>query len=405
MNQLVKKLIRQKWINVFYHRPKGILASLRYNFPTRKLTVIGITGTDGKTTTVNMLYKILKDAGKRVSMVSTINAKIGEEEYDTGFHVTSPDSVKAQQLARQAVGNNDEYLILEVTSHALDQHRFWGIHFDIGVITNITHDHLDYHQTWQNYFLTKAKLIQNVRIAVLNKDEKHFSTLAKSTTGKVVSFGLHKDADFNPDNFLVQLNLPGEFNVANSLAAAAASTYLGIDREVIIKSLESFNGLEGRFEQLKNSRGINVIVDFAHTPNGLENILKTLRRQCKGRLISVFGAAGERDVSKRPLMGKVAQKLSDYVVITAEDPRGQLEIINQQIVAGAKQAGGIKGKNLFIINNRADAIEFAINSLAKKGDVVGIFGKGHEKTMNMDGKREIPWSDVEIAKKALWKKN
>lgn len=405
MNQLVKKLIRQKWINGFYHRPKGILANFRYNFPTKKLTVIGITGTDGKTTTVNMLYKILKDAGKRVSMVSTINANIGGEEYDTGFHVTSPDPVKVQQLARQAVKNGDEYLVLEVTSHALDQYRFWGVHFDIGVITNITHDHLDYHQTWQNYFLTKAKLIQNVRIAILNKDEKHFATLAKLTTGQVVSFGLHQDADFNPDNFSVKLNLPGEFNIANGLAAAAVGTYLGIDKEIIIKSLESFKGLEGRFEQLKNSRGIKVVIDFAHTPNGLENILKTLRKQCKGRLISVFGAAGERDVSKRPLMGKVAQKLSDYVVITAEDPRGQLEIINQQIAAGAKQAGGIKGKNFFIVNNRADAIEFAINSLAKKGDVVGIFGKGHEKTLNLDGKREIPWSDKEVATRILWMKN
>lgn len=404
MKTLLKSLIRQKWINILYHLPRAFLANVIYGFPTKNLTVIGVTGTDGKTTTTNMIYKILTDAGKKVSMVSTINAVVGGKEYDTGFHVTSPDPFMVQQFAKKAVEHGDEYLLLEVTSHALDQSRFWGINFKIGVVTNITHDHLDYHKSWENYFLTKAKLIQNVEIAVLNAQEQQFKRLSKMTVGNVVTFGATLDANFNPQNTLLKLQLPGEYNVMNGLAAAAVCESLGVTRKQIQSSLENFDSLVGRMQEVKNTKKIKIFIDFAHTPNGLENALKTLRGVTKKRLVAVFGAAGERDVSKRPLMGKIAQKLSDIVILTAEDPRGQLEVINQQIMAGAKQVGGVKGKNLFVVDNRLDAIEFAINTVAKSGDIVGIFGKGHEKSMNVDGKRERPWSDEEAVKKVLWMK-
>ncbi len=401
MKRLVRKVIPQKAINLFRHLPTAVLANLIYGFPSKKMTVIGVTGTDGKTTTVNMIYQILKSAGKAVSMVSTINAEIAGKSYDTGFHVTNPDPMLLQKFIKLAKTQNQQYLVLEVTSHGLDQFRAWGVKFDIGVITNITHEHLDYHGNWENYFKAKATLIKNVRVAVLNHAEKHFDRLKKLTSGKVVSFGLTKQADFHPLKFPLKLSLPGEYNLQNALAAAAAAVNLGIDSKTIKSALESFNTLEGRMNDVPNDKGIKIYVDFAHTPFALEQSLKALRPKTKGKLIAVFGSAGARDVEKRGLMGGISAQLADLSVITAEDPRGELEKINAQILEGAQKKGGELGKNVFIEGDRQKAIEFAINSLAKKGDVVGIFGKGHEKSLNYDGKTETPWSDHEAVKKAL----
>lgn len=402
MKNLIRKFLPQEIINNFYHLPEAILANIIYGFPTRGLTVIGVTGTDGKTTTTNMIYQILKEVGKKVSMVSTINAMIAGKSYDTGFHVTSPDPFMVQKFAKQAKESGDQYLVLEVTSHSLDQNRFWGINFEVGVITNITHEHLDYHKTWENYFLAKSKLIENVKVAVLNIDEKHFNRLKNlvNKMNSVISFGSSSNANFNPKKYPLKLKIPGEYNLLNALAALAATTSLGIDQQVAKKTLENFAGLEGRMEEIKNNRGIKVIVDFAHTPYALESALKTLRKETNGKLVSVFGSAGQRDIEKRSLMGEVSAKLADTTIITAEDPRGQLEKINQQILSGAQKAGGILDKNLFIIGDREKAIGFAIH-MAKKGDTVGMFGKGHEKSMNYDGKTEIPWSDLVAAKKVL----
>lgn len=407
MREFIKRFAPQKLINNLYHKPKALAANAYFRFPSRKLTVIGVTGTDGKTTTVNMIYKILKDAGKKVSMISTINAVIAGEEFDTGFHVTSPDPFTVQKLSHEAAQSGDEYLVLEVTSHALDQHRFLGVQFDIGVITNITHDHLDYHQNKENLFLTKAKLIKKVKIAILNRDEKHFNRLSKLTSGRVVSFGFSKYADYNPQKFSLNLKIPGRYNYLNALAAAGVGVSLGLDKKIIKSSLNSFKNLKGRLEEVQNSKDIKIIVDFAHTPNALRSVLELLRQSKKGKLISVFGAAGKRDVSKRALMGVIASKLSDFVVITAEDPRGELEEINKQILSGAMQAGRKLNKDVFVINDRKEAISFAINNLAKAGDTVGIFGKGHETSMNLDGKTEMPWSDIDVAFEAykIWKTN
>src|SRR3989344_5457659 len=395
MKSLVKKFIPQKIINNFWHLPNAVLANNKYGFPSRKIKIIGVTGTDGKTTTTNMIYRMLKDAGKKVSMVSTINAEIGGKTYDTGFHVTNPDPGMLQKFISQAVKAGDEYLVLEVTSHGLDQFRAWGVNFNIGVITNITHEHLDYHKTRENYFQAKSKLIKNVQVAVLNFDEKHFVRLSKITSCKVLSFGFNKKADFNPENFPLKLKIPGDYNILNALAAACVGEQLNIDKQTIKKTMESFSSLEGRMNEISNKKGIKIIVDFAHTPNALEGALKALRGQTKGLLISVFGSAGARDTEKRGLMGEVSARLADITVITAEDPRGELDKISQQILEGSQKSGGKLGKNVFIEGDREKAIEFAINTLAKKGDTVGIFGKGHEKSMNIDGKSEKPWSDKE----------
>lgn len=401
MKTLVRKLIPQKAINFGRHKPTAILANLKYGFPSKKMTVIGVTGTDGKTTTVNMIYRILKNAGKKVSMVSTINAEVGGKSFDTGFHVTSPDPFPLQKLIKGAKTAGDEIIILEVTSHALDQYRFWGVHFDIGVITNITHDHFDYHKTFENYFETKAKLIKDVGVAVLNRGENHFEKLSKKTRGKVVSFGLTKNADFNPYKFPLKLKIPGDYNLLNAYAAAAVAVNLDVPTKVIKETLEDFSNLEGRFQSIENKMGINIIVDFAHTPNAMENVLKTLRKQAKGKLITVFGCAGLRDVEKRPEMGEISARLSDNVVITSEDPRGLIDKINEEILKGVEKAGGKLGEKVFIEIDRQKAISLAVLKLASKGDTVAILGKGHEKSLNLDGVKETPWSDVEAVHKAL----
>lgn len=405
MISLLPRIIPQWVINIFWHLPIAIFANIIYSFPSRKLTVIGVTGTDGKTTTVNMIYQILKDAGKKVSMVSTINAVVGGKKLDTGFHVTSPHPLTIQKFLKDASSSGSQYIVTEVTSHALDQHRFFGINFDIGVITNITHEHLDYHGSWENYFNAKAKLIKNVRIAVLNRDERHYPQLTSKTHGEVVSFGLTKQADFNPIKFPIKMQLPGDFNILNALAAVAVAVNLRINSKVIRSTLKNFQVLKGRMDEVENSLGIKIVIDFAHTPNALKKALTYLRKKTSGQLIAVFGSAGKRDQDKRALMGKIAAEVSDQVIITAEDPRGELKKINQQIFKGAKGAGAIYGKNIFIEEDRQQAISLAINTLAKKGDSVGIFGKGHETSINLDGKHEQPWSDHQAVVRALKKRS
>jgi UDP-N-acetylmuramoyl-L-alanyl-D-glutamate--2,6-diaminopimelate ligase len=401
MKILIRKIIPQKTVNLFRHLPTAVLANLIYGFPSRHMTVIGVTGTDGKTTTVNMIYRILKAAGKKVSMVSTINAEIAGKSYDTGFHVTNPDPMMLQKFIQMASKAGEEMLVLEVTSHGLDQYRAWGVKFDIGVITNITHEHLDYHKSWENYFQAKSKLIKNVRVAVLNRAEKHFGRLKSLTNGKVVSFGLTKQADFYPLKFPFKLMLPGEYNILNALAASAVAVECGVDSKIIKNTLEKFTSLEGRMNEIENNRGIKIIVDFAHTPNALKEALQALKPQTKGRLIAVFGSARARDIEKRALMGEISARFADISVITAEDPRGELEKINAQILEGAQKASGVLGKNVFIEGDRQKAIDLAINQLAQKGDTIGIFGKGHEKSMNYDGKVETAWSDHAAVKKSL----
>ncbi len=397
VKKFLKAILPQEEINTFYHLPMAFLANIIYGFPTRELRVIGITGTDGKSTTTNMIYQILKAAGKAVSMVSTINATVAGKSYNTGFHVTSPDPFAVQKFAREALNCGDEYLVLEVTSHALDQYRFWGVKLNIGVITNITHEHLDYHQTFKNYLVAKLKLLEQVEFAIINQNIKNYASELK---GKIVTFGL-LSGDFNQQDIKINLKIPGDYNIENALCSLAVAFVLGIDKKIAQKALENFKGIKGRMEEIKNRKNIKIVVDFAHTPNALEQALKTLRKDTKGRLIAVFGSAGKRDVEKRSLMGQIAGRLADISIITAEDPRGELEIISQQIVQGIKKAGGVMDKNIFVLEDRGEAIDFAINRIAKAGDTVGIFGKGHERAMNLDGRSEIPWSDSETVKKAL----
>lgn len=401
IRKIIGLILPQNIINLLMHLPIAVYANLKYGFPAKSMKVIGVSGTDGKTTTVNMIYHILKDAGKKVSMVSTINAYIGDQNIDTGFHVTSPGPMDIQKLIKKAKDFGSEYLILEATSQALDQYRFWGISYDIVIITNVTRDHLDYHKNFENYLKAKGKLVIGSKTAVLNIDEKeNYKKLSKLASGEIVSFGLSKEADFNPRTFPLTLKLPGEFSTVNALAASAVCSKLGIARTSIVGSLAGFNNLPGRMEKIKNKNGLNIYVDFAHTPNALEKALKTLATGGSSKLLAVFGAAADRDEGKRALMGRIAAENADILILTDEDPRFEdsMKIINE-IALGAVEAGAITGENLYLIPDRRKAIETALK-IASKGDTIGVFGKGHEKSMNYRGV-EKPWSDVGVIEELL----
>ncbi len=381
----------------YYHLLQAIRAVRKYNRPANSLTVIGVTGTDGKTTTSSLIYHILKEAGVKVALISTVAAYIGDKKYDTGFHVSTPDPATLQSYIAKVKKAGMTHLVLEVTSHALDQHRVHGISFSIGVLTNITHEHLDYHKTMERYMAAKAKLFLASRVAILNRDDNSFSYMRSRLKGKtIISYGLKDTADVNPSNHSFKTSLIGEFNTYNSLAAFAVADTLQIDPTITRKAIESFKPPEGRVDVVYNE-AFKVIIDFAHTPNGVKNILEAVKSDMKkGKIIHVFGSAGLRDRSKRPLMGKVSSELADMIILTSEDPRTESpEKIAQEIRMGMPH----DRKDVQIITDRQQAITQAI-ALADNDDVVLITGKGHEQSMNM-GKGEKSWSDYEAVTKAL----
>lgn len=391
----------QKIKNI-YHLFTAFAAAVYFQFPSKKLTVIGVTGTDGKTTTVNMIYKILKDAGKKVSMISSVNAQIGDKSYDTGFHVTTPDPWQIQMYLSQAVKAGSQYFVLEATSHGLDQNRLAFVDFEVGVITNITHEHLDYHGTWKKYAQAKSVLFKKTKYSILNKDEKKsFKFLRDKVNGEIVTYGRSYDAEANLKKFPVKLQISGSFNISNALAAAAACFALKIDTDSILTALSGFSGVIGRLEEIYMDQDFKVVIDFAHTPNGLKNALKSLQTQLESynsKLIAVFGAAGERDKAKRELMGKAADRMADIIILTAEDPRSEkVDEICEQIASGISRKK--EGDGYFIIPDRKDAIKFAIK-FAKKSDIVAIFGKSHEKSMAV-GNKEYPWDEYAVVKNAI----
>ncbi len=394
------------------------LACIYYRFPGRQMVVIGVTGTSGKTTTAHLIFEILKNAGKKVSLVSTIEAVINQTSFDTGFHVTTPTSWQLQSFMRKAVDGKSEYFVLEVTSHSLDQKRVFGSSIDIGVITNITHEHLDYHKTIENYSLTKAKIFRGVKYSIINHDDPNFSLLAKKAEGKIITFGFTTEADYSPEKLKLQPKLPGQFNLKNCLAAAAVASLLAIDQVIIKRSIAQFSAIIGRMEEIKAGRVFKIYIDFAHKPDALEQVLLTARGKTKNKLIVVFGCAGLRDRLKRPIMGEIAAKLADYTILTAEDPRTEdVRVIIEEIAQGCLKAGMMeadkrdkdlknlkKGKKYFWrIADRQEAINFAIRNLAEKEDVVLFCGKGHEKSMCY-GKVEYPWDEKQAIYKALYGK-
>lgn len=433
------------------------LAAAFHGFPARKLTMVGVTGTDGKTTTSNLLYKVLLAAGIKAGMISTVNAVIGDEILDTGFHVTTPDAHDVQEYLARMVAAGLTHCVLETTSHGWAQYRVDACEFDIGVVTNITHEHMDQHGGYENYRAAKARLFSslewtlpkpqgNPRLGVINfDDKKSFGFLDGFIKTNKINYGLGEGADvlaeeirFSPSgiqftavtkDFRVGISsrLVGAYNISNCLAALTAAVYgLGINSEVAAKGIASLEGIPGRMERIDMGQNFTAIVDFAHTPNALKVSLEAAREMLstteitkdaekkrklnsvdyvpsvvkKGRVIAVFGSAGLRDKEKRRMMAETSAGLADLTVLTAEDPRVEsLDGILEEMAQGAISKGGVEGKTFWRVPDRGEAIKFALR-LAQEGDIVLSCGKGHEQSMCF-GKTEFLWDDRTAMRAAL----
>lgn len=396
----MQKIIRQ-FKNTAHLLLAGFANSI-YFFPSRGMVIIGVTGTDGKTTTSNLIYHILEKAGKKVALISTLGAIIDGKDYETGFHVTTPSAFQLQKYIKIAKQKGCTHIILEVTSHALNQNRVFGIRFNIGVLTNITHEHLDYHKTYKNYVYEKIKLLKNSDLAIVNSNGDWLPYIEKEIPGeKLKTYSLNgklnRDTSLKTLPFRIKTKLTGDFNLENIIAGALVSMELGIENSVIDSAVQSFEAPLGRGQVIESKNIGQVMIDFAHTPNSFDKILKEARGKTTGKLIHVFSCAGERDKSKRPLMGKIASRFDDIMVLTSEDPRKESVVnINEEILSGID-----KNQTLEIhqIPDRKDAICFAL-SQATRSDTVIITGKGHERSMNY-GHGEIPWSDEKVVRDYL----
>jgi len=425
----------QKLKNIFVHLPKSFFCNLKYGFSSRKLTLIGITGTDGKTTTCTLVNEILKQSGLRTGLITTIGAKIGDKEIETGFHTTTPDPAILQKILADMVKSGITHVVCEVTSHALDQHRFWGCNFKVSGITNTSHEHLDYHKKMETYIKTKAKLFNQSETAILNKDDQSFDIIKKQIKIPYKTFSIDKISDYQAQKIKLQTNALSfsvngqkfttdsnyEYQIYNILLATAICYKLGIKTEIVQQIIEHFPETKGRREEFQNDFKFRTIIDFAHTPNALESSLSSLKKTNQGKIIIIFGATGGRDHSKRPIMGEVVSKLSDIAIITADDTRNEkVKDINKQIISGIdhkkselidyqeiktrKQIQNVLelSKEKFIyfnIPNRQDAFNLAVK-LAQPNDVVIACGKGHETTI-LHGHTEYPWSEAEAFRTAF----
>jgi UDP-N-acetylmuramoyl-L-alanyl-D-glutamate--2,6-diaminopimelate ligase len=384
-----------------------------YGYPARKLKLIGVTGTNGKTTTTYLVKAMLDEAGIKTGVIGTIGNWIGNKLLPA--ERTTPESLELNQLFSQMLEEGVEYVAMEVSSHSLKLSRVDGIEFEVGIFTNLTQDHLDFHRTFEDYFNSKKKLFDFSRKAVINADDESGQKLIKLLDIPVTSYAIENKADLKAENVKitaggvsydlmvgsrrvpVSYRVPGRFSVYNSLAAIAAGLALGLSPDTMTKALEKVEGVPGRFEVVKSGQDFTVIVDYAHTPDGLENVLKTIKNFCTGRIITVFGCGGDRDKKKRPIMGKIASELSDYCIITSDNPRSE----DPEAIIGEIEKG-ITAGNYEIIPDRKDAIKRAIE-IAEKNDVVLIAGKGHENYQILKDK-VIHFDDKEVAAEFLRKR-
>ena len=409
-------------------RALGLLAAGLADWPSRDLRVVGVTGTDGKTTTSGLIASILRAAGRNVGTVTTVFAEIGVEQIDTGFHTTTPDAPELQTYLRQMVQHGVQDAVLEVTSHGLVQERVAGCEFDLAVITNVTHDHFELHGSYEAYLAAKLRLFESLleypaklgspKGAVYNLDDPSAEPIARLAIPIRLSYALEKRAEVRPravrfrdggavfdaetpaGTIPLELPLPGWYNIANCLAAVSATLLLGVAPSAIQEGVAAFPGVPGRMERIDLGQPFEVYVDFAHTPNGVEQVLAMVRERGRRSISVVFGCNGLRDRQKRPRMGEAAGRLADRIYLTAEDPRTEpLDQIIEDIAVGVLRANRREGVDFWRVPDRTDAIGRAIDEAAE-GDIVLVLGKGHERSMCI-GTTEFPWSDQDVVRAAV----
>ncbi len=425
LQYLKNKLSPTNPLRLFYHKVLAFVASVYYRFPSRYLYVIGITGTKGKTTTTNLTASILSEAGYKVGMTSTINFQIGELRWTNSTKITTLGPFFLQKMLRQMVNERCTHAVLEVSSHSLLQNRVWGVNFDTAVFTNIGEDHLDYHGGYENYVRAKGMLFSRLnrsnrkaripKISILNKDDANFNYFDQFLADRKYTYGMGGGTCFGTDLVLlptgssfvlhvpnnqieIALKLPGEFNVYNALAAAAVALANNINVTVIKEALEKASAIPGRFETIDCGQKYNVIVDYAHTVESLDNLLALYKQLTKGKLYVVFGCTGGgRDKAKRSKMGAVADKYADYIVVTDDDPYEDSEWqIVEDIGKGIKRQ---QGDRFWKIPHREEAIKLAL-TLAREGDTVIIAGKGAEE-IQMVGGQKLEWDDRKVVRALL----
>lgn len=427
IRKLVKKFIPTdlfKKIEPTGHLIEAVLANIIYGFPSKKMRAIGVTGTNGKTTTVFLIHKMLVKAGYKVGMLSTVAYGVGDDIKPQVEHMTTVDSLTLQKRLRDFKKAGVEWVVIETSSHALAQNRVWGIPYEIAVMTNVTKDHLDYHGTFKNYLEAKRKLFlltdRNPRgFGIINADDsnadKFIDSISDSMTygveaGNLIAQNIKLKSDYvsfkvesGAKSYDIRINIPGDFNVSNGLAAVAVGLRVGLSKKQIQDGILALESVEGRMNVINEGQNFKVIIDFASTPDAFEKLFNTLRPAVSGKLIAVFGSAGRRDEAKRAIQGEIAGKYADEVVLTEEDDRDvDGNEILKQIADGAKKAGKTLDKNLFLILDREEAIEFALKRAKYADDMVVFLGKGHEKTIERaDGVH--PWNETEVVRKSLHK--
>lgn len=432
IRQWLRKILPPPWI-LASHKLRAVVACLLYRFPGKKIRVIGVTGTNGKTTVCHLISSILNEAGFKTGMATTINFQIGDKQWINKTKMTTLSPFVLQRLLYQMVKEGCDYAIIETTSHAIAQYRVWGIPYDIVVFTNLTHDHLDYHKSFEEYKTTKGKLFESLetsyrkptvlKVSVVNRDDPSYSYFYDFEADVKLSYGIlggdvsAKNILYRPDGtdfimtfprgkIFIKLSLPGRFNIHNALAAAAVGLSQGIDIQTIKQGLEKVKGVSGRMEKIEEGQKFTVLIDYAHTPDALQKIYETLIPIKKGKLIHVFGACGDRDRTKRPIMGALAGRYADYVILTNEDPYTENpEDIIRDIAKGLAQGrernkeAKKEGVDFWKILDRREAIKKALE-IAKKDDIVLITGKGAEQAIVV-GDKKIPWDDREVTRELL----
>ncbi len=410
-------------IEPYGHLAEAVLLNTINGFPARGMKVIGVTGTNGKTSTSFLIHRMLHEAGFKVGLMSTVGYGVGEDIVPQIHHMTNVSVPELMQRLKWMKAQDVDWLVLETTSHALAQNRVWGIPYSVAVMTNVTHEHLDYHRTFERYRDAKRKLFHltnrnrgGLRVGVINAEDPSAELFAgdiahpmlygiekgdlRASEVTLTPAGVKYTASYEGKQYRISCKLPGSFNVYNSLAAVGVGVSLGLTEQQIEKGIAALEGVEGRMTRINEGQNFDVIVDFAHTPDSFEKLFKDMRPVVKGKMIVLFGAPGRRDTAKGTAQGELAGTYCDEVVVTEEDDRdvdGQL--LMNQVAGGAEESGKVPDKDLFLVHDRTEAINFAIGR-AKKGDTVLLLGKGHEKTMERaDG--EHPWDEIGTTRKAL----